>query len=343
MFRRLTAIAAVMGISALATAGPALAAASPTVTDVTAEAVHDTSATLHATINPNGASTIYYFQLGLTTAYGRTSAQRSAGHGSKPVRASTAATELLPGTLYHFRVIAQNAAGVTVGTDHQFTTAGPPPPGVSTGGATNVGRNSATLTGVVYPNNAATTYEFAYGPTPAFGMFTPQVTLPKGTTPVTVSEPISLLESGAVVYYQLLAIHAGVAPQGGGTMTFLTEPDPRPVPRLQASTQPRRARRAPYTLTTFGKLTGYPSIIPPADACTGTVKVRIFDGSKRVAIGFAPLQSDCSFSLANTFARLPGHGRRNRTVGLKVYVYFDGNGYVGPRKADLERVTLGRG
>jgi hypothetical protein len=341
MFRRLTLCAVALAACAIA-AAPALAAGSPTVTGVSAGSIMDTSVTLRADIDPGGLTTVYSFQFGLTASYGLSTAEKSAGHGAKAVSTAIVVRDLLPGTLYHYRVVAENTAGQTVGSDHAFRTAGNLAPGVATGAATGVARNGATLTGVVYPNNQATTYEFEYGTTTSYGSLTAPETLPKGITPVTVAATIAGLQPGALFHFQILAVHSNTSTQVGGDATFVTEPFPRPEPSLRAATTPKRAKRAPYRLTTTGKLTGYPSLFPPSDACTGTVKVRLFDGGHREATGFAGLQSNCTFSLTNTLKKLPGHGSKDRTVKLKVLVYFNGNAYVGPRKASAEYVTLGR-
>jgi hypothetical protein len=342
LLRRLTLIAAVLGASALI-ATPALAASTPTVTSVAAESVTDNTAALHAEIDPNGTTTTYFFQFGLTTAYGTTSAQKSAGKGTKAIDAAIEATALLPGTVYHYRVVAENAAGETVGTDHTFTTKGNPPPGVSTATAIDVTRDSAALTGVVTPNGQTTTYQFEYGPTTAYGSLTPQVTIPAGKTPVSVSASVSGLSSGTVFHFAIVALHSDSPSQVGADEQFLTEPNPRPEPSLKATTKPKRAKKSPYTLTTSGVLTGYSSVIPAADACTGSVKIRLFNGSRRVSTGFAAVQSNCTFSLTTTLHKLPGKGSKDRLVKLKVLTYFNGNGYLGPRKASQQFVTLGRG
>src|SRR5512142_978327 len=113
-------------------AAVAVAASSPAVTTGGHSGVADTRAALHGSVNPNGSATTYYFQWGLTNAYGLQSVARSAGHGTKAVAVSAIATGLIPGTTYHYRLVATNAAGTTAGADRTVTTAGNPPPTVST-------------------------------------------------------------------------------------------------------------------------------------------------------------------------------------------------------------------
>lgn len=106
---------------------PALAASAPSVEDEYAEKVGITSADLGARINPNEAATTYRFEYGPTEAYG-TSVPASAadvGVGAEGVLVAQAIGDLTPGTLYHYRVVATNAEGATVGSDQAFTTFAP--------------------------------------------------------------------------------------------------------------------------------------------------------------------------------------------------------------------------
>ena len=94
----------------------------PTVTTTAASNVTTTTATLNGTVNPNGASTTYYFQHGTTTSYESTTTSTSAGSGASNETESTPITGLTPGTTYHYRIVASNAGGTTNGNDITFTT-----------------------------------------------------------------------------------------------------------------------------------------------------------------------------------------------------------------------------
>ena len=107
----------------------------------TASAISDTQATLAGTVNPQGQLTSYAFQYGTTTAYGQQSALTSAGSGTADAPVTADLAGLTAGTTYHYRVIATNATGTTVGADRTLRTTGtaPPPPtapSATTGGAT---------------------------------------------------------------------------------------------------------------------------------------------------------------------------------------------------------------
>jgi DNA-binding beta-propeller fold protein YncE len=96
----------------------------PTVVTGAASAVARTSATLHATVNPNGAEvTECKLEYGTTTSYGLSAPCTPApGSGEAAVGVSASATALSGNTTYHFRVAATNAGGSAVGLDQTFKT-----------------------------------------------------------------------------------------------------------------------------------------------------------------------------------------------------------------------------
>ena len=92
--------------------------------------------------------------------------------------------------------------------------------------------------------------------------------------------------------------------------------------------------------TTSGRITGPKSIAPMFD-CNGFVGVRFYFGKRTVSRVVVPVASDCTFSGQTTLHRKPGHGAANRRVHLQVVVYFRGNGYLKPRFAKSQVVTVG--
>ena len=98
--------------------------ASPTIYETYAESVSQTSAILAARINPNSSDTSYFFEWGPTSAYGfRTpSFDRSIGAGGQPIIVREQLPPLSPISEYHFRLVASNASGPTVGPDQAFMT-----------------------------------------------------------------------------------------------------------------------------------------------------------------------------------------------------------------------------
>jgi hypothetical protein len=118
----LTSIAlCALGLAAASSA--AAASLTPLVSTRSAKSISYTSAILSGSINPHGADTSYFFQLGPTKAYGSQTAIADAGHGNRAVSVSLAVTGLQPDTKYHFRLIGVNASGASSGSDGTFKTA----------------------------------------------------------------------------------------------------------------------------------------------------------------------------------------------------------------------------
>jgi phosphodiesterase/alkaline phosphatase D-like protein len=223
--RRFTALG-LTTIALIALAATLALAAAPTATTGDASGITDTQASVAGTVNPQGQLTSYAFQYGTTTGYGQQTALTSAGSGSAdtPVRADLAG--LTPGTTYHYRVIATNADGTTVGADRTFRTTGtapppPPAPSVTTGGA-DVNGTSATLSGSVNPNGVATSYYFEFGTTANYGQQTPPQSAGSGSSAVSVSGSLSGLVANATYHYRLVAVGPNGAVAIGSDRTFTT-------------------------------------------------------------------------------------------------------------------------
>ena len=87
------------------------------------------SATIAGGVDPDGLQTTYLVEFGRTRAYGHSSARTSAGAGQSNVAVRATLTGLRARTVYHYRLVAINAAGTAVGADRTFKTpAAPPPP-----------------------------------------------------------------------------------------------------------------------------------------------------------------------------------------------------------------------
>jgi hypothetical protein len=143
----------VAGVLSTALPAGALGASPPAVYTGGAHSVSYGSAVVDGSINPRGSNTTYYFQYGPTRAYGAQTPLADAGAGARPVKVSTAIGGLQPLTVYHYRLLAVNAAGAATGTDHAFKTAKvplslqilvAPNPTVFGGGATVEGTLSGT-------------------------------------------------------------------------------------------------------------------------------------------------------------------------------------------------------
>ncbi len=315
----------------------AAAASSPTVATESPASVTTSSALLRGAVNPNGAKTTYVFQWGLTDAYGTTSRARSAGAGTTSLAVSLQLRRLLPGTVYHYRLMALSTAGGAIGRDRSFKTSGNPPPYAATGPTTLVSANSATVTAVINPNNEKTTWYFQYGLSPAYSAQTVAQILPAGAIPVSISEQLQGLSPGTIFHYRVVAVNRGVVERGVDAI-FMTYPSVASVPRVRARTIPRHARFRPFVFTTSGRVIG-PASIPDQFACSGQAEVRLFLGRRRVTREFAPVQPNCTFSAQTVLAHRPGH--RHGLVRLRVLIQFLGNGYLARNRARIEHVSVG--
>jgi hypothetical protein len=158
MRRRGLAIGAAM-LLAPALPAAAQAAGAPKANTGGAREVGYATATLGGSVNANGNNTSYYFQYGPTKAYGSQSAIADAGSSSSGVSVRLPIGGLQPITVYHYRLVAVNSAGVATGQDNVFKTTKIPlslqiiaaPNPVPFGGAVSV---QGTLSGTGNANRA---------------------------------------------------------------------------------------------------------------------------------------------------------------------------------------------
>ncbi len=200
----------------------------PSVTTGAASAITQTSATLEATVNPNGHEVSECeLEYGTTTSYGSSaSCSPSPGSGTSPVTVSAPATGLTANTTYHFRIAAIYAGGQRNGNDETFKTL-PNPPTVATASASSLSPTSATLNAEVDPNGGEVIEcKLEYGTTPSYGSSRLCSTSPgSGTSPVTVSASVTGLAAGTTYYFRISATNAGGTSRGEG-QTFATLSSP---------------------------------------------------------------------------------------------------------------------
>jgi len=195
----------------------------PTVTTGSATSVTSVSATLNGTVNPNGASTTYYFEYGTTESYGSNTVTKSAGSGTGTVSVSAAITGLSYSTVYHYRIVAANSGGTSYGSDRTFYTAASVlPPTVTTDSAISVTSDSATLNGTVNPNGAITWYHFEYGTTASYGLVTENRFAGSGTGNMSVSVNVTGLGPNTAYHYRIVATNSA-GTNYGSDRAFITE------------------------------------------------------------------------------------------------------------------------
>lgn len=85
--------------------------------------VRKTSATVTGSVNPNGQSTTWVVQYGLTAAYGVQTFGQGLANVNAPLPVSAQLSGLSPATLFHYRVVAYHGSSVvSSGADETFFT-----------------------------------------------------------------------------------------------------------------------------------------------------------------------------------------------------------------------------
>jgi hypothetical protein len=94
----------------------------PSARTAAPKSVKPYTAILEGAVDPNGQSTSVHFQYGTSARYGSVTPSHTVAASAGAVVIGTTVTHLLPGRLYHVRVVAKNATGTTAGADVTFTT-----------------------------------------------------------------------------------------------------------------------------------------------------------------------------------------------------------------------------
>jgi hypothetical protein len=130
----------------------------------------------------------------------------------------------------------------------------PPKPRVITSGATHVLTTSALLNAVVNPDGTATSYFFQYGPTTAYGLHTPTVSVGSGSTKLKVGQPVAGLQQGVVYHYRAVAVYNVNQTVLGRDLSFTPKQTPL---AFEIAKNLQEVAGLPFILT--GSLTGFGS------------------------------------------------------------------------------------
>ena len=204
--------------------------------------INRTSARLNASYLGTNQATDYYFEYGTSTSYGSrfpVATELTQGPTTETTQISALVSALQPDTAYHFRVVAKNSLGTTIGQDLEFKT-----PlavnAVTTDDATDLTRTSATLNGS-YDGATNDTpagpledfqYHFEWGQTTSYGNSTPVANGGALAGTVEVSAPISGLAvqlPTSQPYHYRLVVSNSKGTSYGADHTFKTAPPLLPV------------------------------------------------------------------------------------------------------------------
>lgn len=191
-----------------------------TVPDVTTGGVsmlHRTSAVVSGLVNPDGVEnkTTYYVQYGTGVEYGQQTVEAEALEGSsKAQEVSVQLGGLERETTYHYRLVAVDKNGTSVGEDHTLTTVSAVDVSVPCS-ATEVHATTATLASVTDSEGTpATFYQFQYGSSTEYGSSTALTEATAGET----EEPLSVHIEGLTpnsLYHCRLTGRIGENAEGG--------------------------------------------------------------------------------------------------------------------------------
>ncbi len=212
-----------------------LRASLPIASTLPASGVSSTNATLIGTVNPGDEPTYYFFEWGTNASYGSYTATNLI---STSLMASQTVgiviTQLSPGTIYHFQLVASNGLGFSYGGDQTFVTPAEPAI-VSTLPASSVTSSTAVLNASVNPEYSVTSVYFQWGTTTNFGFTSTPITLASnlGSFEV-VSQAIGNLQTGTIYYFQATAFNSG-GTTAGNIQIFSTPYVPPPTVTVSPS------------------------------------------------------------------------------------------------------------
>jgi hypothetical protein len=177
--------------------------AAPAVATGDVTSVAPTTATLKASVTPNGLSTNWWFEYGTSTSYGSKTTTTSAGSGNSALSVSASVKSLKAATTYHYRIVAQNSSGKSYGNDRTFTTVGAP--AAQTGAPQNIGSDNALVTGSVDTHGRSTTWWFEYGTSTKYGKATSKKSAGSKARTQSISTTITGLTAATLYHYRLVA------------------------------------------------------------------------------------------------------------------------------------------
>jgi len=213
-------------LSFTTTGGGGGTGSAPSVQTLSATGLSQNAATLNGAINPNGASTYYWFEYGTTQGLGQTTAAQSLGAGTTSQNIAGYISGLAQNTTYYFRAAGQNSYGTNRGAILSFTTTSGgggtgSAPTVLTNPATSISQTSATLNGQVNPNGTNTSYWFEYGTTQSLGQSTSMQSIGSGTSLVSINKYLSGLTQNTTYYFRAVAQNSYGTVQGS-ILSFVT-------------------------------------------------------------------------------------------------------------------------
>jgi hypothetical protein len=140
---------------------------------------------------------------------------------NEPNHVTADTTSLRPGTTYHYRLVATNSRGTTVGPARTHTTPTDARPLAATGTASRIASSSAKLEGRINPLGLRTQYWFEYGADPRYGSKTAPAYGGLQITPRSAYATVTGLRAGTTHHYRIAASNSSGTTYGSDA-TFTT-------------------------------------------------------------------------------------------------------------------------
>ena len=240
-------------IKTFTTAGDAAPATNVVAITGDATAVTSSGATLNGSINPGGGSLSVWFDWGTSTALGHRTEVQTIPSGTTAVAVTFSLSKLQPNTVYYFRLDAYRSSGgsYSTGDIKTFTTSNAPVETtvtVTTGEASAITFNSATLNGKIKVGGRPFGAWFEYGTTPSLGTRTEVHTFGENTTIADLTQTLNELHSNTTFYFRAVVYRPGGTNVAGDISSFTT---PRvPTTRPQTSEVERGETKSGYLIIT---------------------------------------------------------------------------------------------
>lgn len=180
----------------------------PEIKDLSTSIVATTTAYIHGYVNPMSLVTIITFEYGLTTSYENSvpSIQDSL-FASRFCNVNAYVKDLIPGSVYHFRIKAKNELGTTYSNDQTFTTPGWPPT-VKNELLSDILMNSITVNSEATTGSLTTSIIIEYGTSENFGNSSFITAVSEGSWPIIeVKKVFDNLTPGTKYYFRIKVIN----------------------------------------------------------------------------------------------------------------------------------------
>jgi len=178
----------------------------PLTQTIAATSITPGGATLTASVIPNPDGTSAYYQYGFSTAYGSQTTTQNLAGGLAAVPVNATLSGLLPGVVYHYRLVTVTPQGTYTTADQTFATTSAPQ--VITGSFVNAAQTGFALNGMVNPFGSNTTYYYEYGLDTTYGTQTTTQSAGSGLANVLVNTTVNSLTPGTTYHVRLVATNS---------------------------------------------------------------------------------------------------------------------------------------